>query len=70
MTSLSDDARRHLWMHFTRLGLFDDHDVPVISRGDIEFVGTLYIEMTKPLIKRANMTAPMTTVYFAISSPS
>lgn len=34
MTSLSDDARRHLWMHFTRLGLFDDHDVPVISRGE------------------------------------
>ena len=34
MKNLSDDARRHLWMHFTRLGLFDDHDVPVISRGE------------------------------------
>jgi adenosylmethionine-8-amino-7-oxononanoate aminotransferase len=34
MSHLSDDARRHLWMHFTRLGLFDDHDVPVISRGE------------------------------------
>ncbi|MEN9822520.1 MAG: aspartate aminotransferase family protein [Ilumatobacteraceae bacterium] len=34
MTSLSDDARRHLWMHFTRLGGFTDHDVPVIARGE------------------------------------
>ena len=34
MSQLSDDARRHLWMHFTRLGLFDDHDVPIISRGE------------------------------------
>ena len=34
MSSLSDDARRHLWMHFTRLGGFADHDVPVIARGE------------------------------------
>lgn len=34
MSSLSDDARRHLWMHFTRLGGFTDHDVPVIARGE------------------------------------
>ena len=30
MTSLSDDAQRHLWMHFTRLGA----DVPIIARGE------------------------------------
>jgi adenosylmethionine-8-amino-7-oxononanoate aminotransferase len=34
MESLSDKAKRHLWMHFTRLGSFDDHDVPIIARGE------------------------------------
>jgi adenosylmethionine-8-amino-7-oxononanoate aminotransferase len=34
MTSLSDNAQRHLWMHFTRLGAFADGEVPVITRGD------------------------------------
>lgn len=34
MTSLSEQARRHLWMHFTRLGSFTGSDVPVISRGE------------------------------------
>jgi len=27
-------AKRHLWMHFTRMGSYADHDVPVIARGD------------------------------------
>jgi adenosylmethionine-8-amino-7-oxononanoate aminotransferase len=27
-------AKRHLWMHFTRMGVYADHDVPVIVRGD------------------------------------
>jgi adenosylmethionine-8-amino-7-oxononanoate aminotransferase len=32
---LSELARRHLWMHFSRLGAYGDgHDVPVIARGD------------------------------------
>ncbi len=30
---LQDAARRHLWMHFTRMGAYVDHDVPVIVRG-------------------------------------
>jgi adenosylmethionine-8-amino-7-oxononanoate aminotransferase len=30
VTTLSDDAQRHLWMHFTRLGA----DVPIIARGE------------------------------------
>ncbi len=34
MTTLSDQARRHLWMHFTRLGSFADQEVPVIARGE------------------------------------
>ncbi len=27
-------AKRHLWMHFTRMGAFDDQDVPIIVRGE------------------------------------
>ncbi|HEY4610867.1 MAG TPA: aminotransferase class III-fold pyridoxal phosphate-dependent enzyme, partial [Ilumatobacteraceae bacterium] len=34
MSDLSELARRHLWMHFTRLGAYTDHEVPVIARGE------------------------------------
>ena len=35
MTSdLSAKAERHLWMHFTRLAGFAEHEVPVIARGE------------------------------------
>jgi adenosylmethionine-8-amino-7-oxononanoate aminotransferase len=34
MTELSDKARRHLWMHFTRLGSFATNEIPVITRGE------------------------------------
>jgi adenosylmethionine-8-amino-7-oxononanoate aminotransferase len=27
-------ARRHLWMHFTRMSAYTDHQVPVIARGE------------------------------------
>jgi adenosylmethionine-8-amino-7-oxononanoate aminotransferase len=33
-TDLSAQAARHLWMHFTRLGGFGEHEVPVIVRGE------------------------------------
>ncbi|HLM50980.1 MAG TPA: aspartate aminotransferase family protein [Solirubrobacteraceae bacterium] len=29
-----DLAKRHLWMHFTRMGSYADADVPIIVRGD------------------------------------
>src|SRR5205807_7469779 len=32
--SLQELAKRHLWMHFTRLGAYADHDVPIITRGE------------------------------------
>jgi adenosylmethionine-8-amino-7-oxononanoate aminotransferase len=32
--SLQDLAKRHLWMHFTRMGAYADQDVPIIVRGD------------------------------------
>ncbi len=28
--TLQDLARRHLWMHFTRMSAYDDHPVPII----------------------------------------
>ena len=36
---LSARARRHLWMHFTRLGVYsDEHEVPVMVRGEGAYV--------------------------------
>src|ERR1700679_779787 len=31
---LQELARRHLWMHFTRMGAYAEHEVPVIVRGE------------------------------------
>jgi adenosylmethionine-8-amino-7-oxononanoate aminotransferase len=31
-------ARRHLWMHFTRMSAYGDHEVPVIARGEGPYV--------------------------------
>ena len=33
-SSLQEMAKRHLWMHFTRMSAYSDHDVPIIVRGD------------------------------------
>src|SRR5438045_2222637 len=34
-TSLQEQAQRHLWMHFTRMGSFGpEHEVPIIVRGE------------------------------------
>ena len=43
-------AKRHLWMHFTRMGSYADADVPVIVRGDGCYV---YDEHGKRLPRRA-----------------
>jgi adenosylmethionine-8-amino-7-oxononanoate aminotransferase len=32
-STLQEMARRHLWMHFTRMSAYDDADIPVIVRG-------------------------------------
>jgi adenosylmethionine-8-amino-7-oxononanoate aminotransferase len=29
-----EPAKRHLWMHFTRMGSYADHEVPVLVRGE------------------------------------
>ena len=34
-SALQEKARRHLWMHFTRMGAYDeDHEIPIIVRGE------------------------------------
>jgi adenosylmethionine-8-amino-7-oxononanoate aminotransferase len=34
-SDLQKKARRHLWMHFTRMGAYDDqHEIPVLVRGE------------------------------------
>jgi adenosylmethionine-8-amino-7-oxononanoate aminotransferase len=35
---LQEAARRHLWMHFTRMSAYADNEVPVITRGDGPYV--------------------------------
>jgi len=32
--TLEDLARRHLWMHFTRMSAYHDHELPIIVRGE------------------------------------
>jgi adenosylmethionine-8-amino-7-oxononanoate aminotransferase len=31
---LQQTARRHLWMHFSRMGTYRDHEIPMIVRGE------------------------------------
>ena len=38
MPDLSDHAKRNLWMHFSRMGSYADHEVPVIVRGEGAYV--------------------------------
>jgi adenosylmethionine-8-amino-7-oxononanoate aminotransferase len=35
---LQELARRHLWMHFTRMSSYAEHDIPVIVRGEGPYV--------------------------------
>ena len=37
-TSLQEAAKRHLWMHFTRMGAYADAEVPIIVRGEGAYV--------------------------------
>jgi adenosylmethionine-8-amino-7-oxononanoate aminotransferase len=33
-SSLQDSARAHLWMHFTRMGAYEEQEIPIIVRGE------------------------------------
>lgn len=36
---LQDEARKHLWMHFTRMGGYDDeHQIPILTKADGAYV--------------------------------
>ncbi|MEA2378518.1 MAG: hypothetical protein QOK00_1316 [Thermoleophilaceae bacterium] len=38
-SELQEKARRHLWMHFTRMGAYDaSHEIPMIVRGEGSYV--------------------------------
>jgi adenosylmethionine-8-amino-7-oxononanoate aminotransferase len=37
-SDLQELAKRHLWMHFTRMGSFADAEVPIITRGEGAYV--------------------------------
>src|SRR5215212_1068280 len=37
-TALQELAKRHLWMHFTRHGAYEDAEVPIIVRGEGPYV--------------------------------
>jgi adenosylmethionine-8-amino-7-oxononanoate aminotransferase len=37
-SELQELARKHLWMHFTRMGAYADHELPIIVRGDGSYV--------------------------------
>jgi len=35
LSELQQKARRHLWMHFTRMGAYDEqHEIPILVKGD------------------------------------
>jgi adenosylmethionine-8-amino-7-oxononanoate aminotransferase len=33
-STLQELGRRHLWMHFSRMGSYEDHEIPIITRGE------------------------------------
>ena len=37
-SELQELARRHLWLHFSRMGAFADHELPIIVRGEGSYV--------------------------------
>jgi adenosylmethionine-8-amino-7-oxononanoate aminotransferase len=42
IAALQEKAKRHLWLHFTRMSSYDDADVPVIVRGEGPYVYDQY----------------------------
>jgi adenosylmethionine-8-amino-7-oxononanoate aminotransferase len=52
-TALQELARRHLWMHFTRMSAYERHEVPIIVRGEGCYVydehGTRYLDALSAL---------------------
>jgi adenosylmethionine-8-amino-7-oxononanoate aminotransferase len=38
IAALQEQAKRHMWLHFTRMSSYADHDIPVIVRGSGQYV--------------------------------
>ena len=48
-SDLQEKARRHLWMHFTRMGAYDqEHEIPIIVRGE----GSLRLRRARQALPR------------------
>ena len=50
-----DAAKRHLWMHFTRMSAYKDGDVPVIVRGEGPYVYETLTVLGNPLERELAM---------------
>ena len=53
-SSLQETARKHLWMHFSRMGGYDDaHEIPIIAKADGPYVwdehGNRYLDALSAL---------------------
>src|SRR5215207_1069550 len=53
-TGLQELARRHLWMHFSRMGAYGEgHEIPIITRGEVCYVfddhGKCYLDCLSAL---------------------
>ena len=42
IAKLQESAKRHMWLHFTRMSSYNDADIPVIVRGSGEYVFDQY----------------------------
>ena len=72
--NLQEQARRHLWMHFSRMGGYsDEHEIPIISRGEGAYVydahGKKYLDATKRF-DRDRLHTPTEAVELVAASQS
>jgi len=37
-TNLQESAKRHMWLHFSRMAAYAGHDMPTITRGEGPYV--------------------------------
>ena len=63
--TLQELARRHLWMHFTRMSAYDDHEIPIIVRGEGCYVydehGKRYLDGSRRCSASTSATAAPTS---------
>ena len=81
-SDLQELARRHLWLHFSRMGAYDrGAEVPIIVRGDgcyvwddhgnryLDALSALSTDSPPPLVKKTRLRSPgASDAIFAASS--